>query len=90
LAIRLSAVLTVPPLPVAIGQRGGAARSHHFGPVSDVQAAAGFYRDKRGFTIDFLHGQPAFYASVSPDEACIHLRFVNQPMYVAVFAEGSR
>lgn len=50
--------------------------------VSDVQASADFYRDKLGFAIDFLHGQPAFYASVSRDEARIHLRFVHQPMYV--------
>src|SRR5258708_11388845 len=55
--------------------------------VSDVQAAANFYRDKLGFTIDFLHGQPAFYASVSRDEACIHLRFLHQPMYVAGLRE---
>jgi catechol 2,3-dioxygenase-like lactoylglutathione lyase family enzyme len=55
--------------------------------VSDVQAAADFYRDKLGFTIDFLHGQAAFYASVSRDEACIYLRFVHQPMYVAALRE---
>ncbi len=58
--------------------------------VSDVQAAAVFYRDKLGFAIDFLHGQPAFYASVSRDEACIHLRFVHQPMYVARLREKER
>lgn len=55
--------------------------------VSDVQAAADFYRDTLGFAIDFLHGQPAFYASVSRDEACIHLRFVHQPMYGAGLRE---
>ena len=33
--------------------------------VSDVQAAADFYRDKLGFTIDFLHGQPAFFTPPS-------------------------
>src|SRR4051812_45023718 len=43
--------------------------------VSDVPVAARFYRDKLGFAIDFLHGHPAFYASVSRDEARIHLRF---------------
>ena len=43
--------------------------------VSDVRVAAEFYRDKLGFAIDFLHGHPAFYASVRRDEACIHLRF---------------
>jgi catechol 2,3-dioxygenase-like lactoylglutathione lyase family enzyme len=58
--------------------------------VSDVQAAADFYRDKLGFTIDFLHGHPAFYGSVSRDEARIHLRFVHQPMYVAGLREKER
>ena len=55
--------------------------------VSDVQAAAEFYRDKLGFRIDFLHGQPAFYGAVSRDEACIHLRFVHQHMYIAGLRE---
>ena len=55
--------------------------------VSDVRVAAEFYREKLGFAIDFLHGQPAFYASVSRDEACIHLRFVHQPVFVAGLRE---
>ena len=55
--------------------------------VSDVRVAAEFYRDKLGFAIDFLHGNPAFYASVSRDEACIHLRFVHQPAFVAGLRE---
>lgn len=55
--------------------------------VSDVRVAAEFYRDKLGFAIDFLHGHPAFYASVSRDEACIHLRFVHQPAFVAGLRE---
>ncbi|WP_321474942.1 hypothetical protein [uncultured Paludibaculum sp.] len=42
-----------------------------------MQAAADFYRGQLGFIIDFLPGKPAFYASVSRDEACIHLRFVH-------------
>jgi catechol 2,3-dioxygenase-like lactoylglutathione lyase family enzyme len=50
--------------------------------ASDVQVAAEFYRDKLGFAIDFLHGNPPFYASVSRDEARIHLRFVHQPALV--------
>ena len=55
--------------------------------VSDVQIAAEFYRDKLGFAINFLHGHPAFYASVSRDEACIHLRFVHQPAFIAGLRE---
>lgn len=51
--------------------------------VSDVQAAAGFYRDQLGFAIDFLHGQPAFYGCVRRDQACIHLRFVHRPAFIA-------
>ena len=55
--------------------------------VSDVQAAAEFYRDQLGFAIDFLHGHPAFYASVSRDEACLHLRFVHRPAFIAGLRE---
>jgi catechol 2,3-dioxygenase-like lactoylglutathione lyase family enzyme len=46
--------------------------------VRDVTATATFYEDKLGFQIDFLHGKPPFYASVSRDRACLHLRFVHQ------------
>jgi catechol 2,3-dioxygenase-like lactoylglutathione lyase family enzyme len=52
--------------------------------VSNVQASAEFFRDKLGFAIDFLHGHPAFYGSVSRDGARLHLRFVHEP----AFAEG--
>ena len=31
-----------------------------------------------GFNVDFLHGNPPFYGSVSRGEARIHLRFVHQ------------
>lgn len=48
----------------------------------DVTAAARFYRDLLGFQIDFLHGQPPFYGSVSRGEACLHLRFVHEPNFV--------
>ena len=55
--------------------------------VSDVRAAAEFYRDQLGFAIDFLHGQPAFYAAVSRDEACVHLRLVHEPAFAAGLRE---
>jgi uncharacterized glyoxalase superfamily protein PhnB len=48
--------------------------------VADVQASAGFFRDTLGFSIDFLHGAPAFYGSVSRDGACVHLKFVHGPV----------
>ena len=54
--------------------------------VRNVQTSAAFFRDKLGFTIDFLHGHPPFYGSVSRGGACLHLRFVHEP----VFKEGVR
>jgi catechol 2,3-dioxygenase-like lactoylglutathione lyase family enzyme len=49
--------------------------------VADVQESAEFYRDVLGFSIDFLHGAPPFYGSVSRDGACLHLKFVHEPVY---------
>lgn len=49
--------------------------------VRDVKAAAAFYADKLGFHIDFLHGNPPFYGSVSRDQLCLHLRFVQRPNF---------
>lgn len=48
--------------------------------VTNVESSAAFFRDKLGFTIDFLHGLPPFYGSVSRGGACIHLRFVHEPV----------
>src|SRR5581483_8067170 len=46
--------------------------------VADVKASAAFFRDTLGFSIDFVHGEPPFYGSVSRDGACIHLKFVRE------------
>lgn len=54
--------------------------------VTNVEASAAFFRDKLGFAIDFLHGHPPFYGSVSRGGACLHLRFVHEP----VFKDGVR
>jgi catechol 2,3-dioxygenase-like lactoylglutathione lyase family enzyme len=48
--------------------------------VADVTRSAAFCRDELGFTIDFLHGQPPFYAGVSRDGGTLHLRFVHEPV----------
>ena len=50
--------------------------------VADVKASAEFFRDTLGFAIDFLHGRPPFYGSVSRDGACVHLKFVHAPVGV--------
>ena len=54
--------------------------------VRDVTAAAAFYENMLGFHIDFLHGQPPFYGSVSRDGACLHLRFVHQANFTELAA----
>ena len=54
--------------------------------VSNVRTSAEFFRDKLGFGIDFLHGHPPFYGSVSRGVATLHLRFVHEPP----FAPGVR
>lgn len=49
--------------------------------VRNVEAAAGYYRDKLGFAVDFLHGYPCFYGSVSRGGVCLHLRHVDSPNF---------
>lgn len=49
--------------------------------VRDVERAAAFYRDKLGFDVDFLHGKPTFYGSVSRNGVCLHLRYVAEPNF---------
>lgn len=54
--------------------------------VRDVESAAAFYDGKLGFHIDFLHGKPPFYGSVSRDRARLHLRFVHQTNFAELAA----
>jgi len=57
--------------------------------VRDVAAAAAFYEAKLGFHIDFLHGKPPFYGSVSRDRACLHLRFVHHTSFAELAGRES-
>lgn len=54
--------------------------------VRDVPRAATFYAEKLGFEIDFLHGDPPFYGSVSRDRSCLQLRFVHETNFAALAA----
>ena len=55
--------------------------------VRDVKKAAAFYAERLGFQVDFLHGNPPFYGSVSRDHTCLHLRFVHdEPNFAALAA----
>ena len=48
--------------------------------VANVRASAQFFNKTLGFSIDFLHGEPPFYGSLSRDGATIHLKFVHEPV----------
>jgi len=54
--------------------------------VRDVEAAAGYYAQRLGFTVDFLHGEPVFYGAVSRDGIVLHLRHVDQPNFAELAA----
>ncbi len=54
--------------------------------VRDVPASAAYFRERLGFEIDFLHGAPPFYGSVSRGNACLHLRCVHQPNFAELAA----
>jgi uncharacterized glyoxalase superfamily protein PhnB len=54
--------------------------------VRDVERSAAFFAQKLGFTIDFLHGSPPFYGSVSRDGVRLHLRFVHRPVFAQAAA----
>jgi catechol 2,3-dioxygenase-like lactoylglutathione lyase family enzyme len=52
--------------------------------VRNVQASSDFFQQKLGFKIDFLHGMPLFYGSVSRDGVRLHLRFVHEPVFAQI------
>jgi uncharacterized glyoxalase superfamily protein PhnB len=50
--------------------------------VADIKAACDFYRDKLGFTVAFVYGDPPFYGQVVRDHARLNLRVVGEPVFV--------
>jgi catechol 2,3-dioxygenase-like lactoylglutathione lyase family enzyme len=54
--------------------------------VADIQASCDFFTDKLGFAVDFIYGNPPFYAQVSRDNARLSLRHMDEP----VFADNIR
>ena len=52
----------------------------------DVPVSAAFFKEKLGFEIDFLYGEPPFYGSVSRGNACLHLRCVHEPNFAELAA----
>jgi catechol 2,3-dioxygenase-like lactoylglutathione lyase family enzyme len=49
--------------------------------VSDVQASCDFYTNKLGFKVEFVYGDPPFYAQVCRDHARLNLRLVTEPVF---------
>lgn len=49
--------------------------------VRDVGISAAYFKERLGFEIDFLYGEPPFYGAVSRGDACLHFRCVHQPNF---------
>jgi catechol 2,3-dioxygenase-like lactoylglutathione lyase family enzyme len=50
--------------------------------VADVAASCAFYRDKLGFTVNFIYGEPPFYAQVARDNARLNFRSMDEPIFI--------
>ena len=49
--------------------------------VADIRRSCDFYTNKLGFAVQFIHGDPPFYAQVFRDRARINLRLVGEPVF---------
>jgi catechol 2,3-dioxygenase-like lactoylglutathione lyase family enzyme len=49
--------------------------------VRDLKASTHFFTTKLGFTIDFIYGDPPFYAQVSRDNAHLALRSMDESFF---------
>jgi uncharacterized glyoxalase superfamily protein PhnB len=59
--------------------------------VKDLQTALDYYRDKLGFTGDFIWGSPSYYACLSRGDAAIHLNSSYPPKatsIICIFCKG--
>ncbi|WP_144224057.1 VOC family protein [Mesorhizobium amorphae] len=50
--------------------------------VADVKASCEFFTSRLGFEVDFVYGDPPFYAAVKRDRAQLCLRLVCEPVFV--------
>jgi hypothetical protein len=58
--------------------------------VKDLQAALAYYRNKLGFSGDFVWGDPPYYACLSRGDAAIHLNSSLPPAATSVVASSAR
>lgn len=55
--------------------------------VGDVRRSAAFYCDRLGFAIEYLYGEPPFYALVAREGVGLNLRHVDAPPVDAALRE---
>ena len=55
--------------------------------VQDIKTSSAFFNSKLGFTVDFVYGDPPFYAQVSRDNARLALRHVDEPVFAGDIRE---
>jgi uncharacterized glyoxalase superfamily protein PhnB len=51
--------------------------------VANIKSSCEFYTKKLGFAVEFIYGEPPFYAQVARDNARLNLRLVSEPVFVA-------
>ena len=49
--------------------------------VANIQRSCDFYANKLGFAVEFIYGDPPFYAQVIRDNARLALRLVFEPVF---------
>jgi len=49
--------------------------------VANIKASCDFYTDKLGFAVEFVYGDPPFYAQVVRDNARLNFRLVSEPVF---------
>jgi catechol 2,3-dioxygenase-like lactoylglutathione lyase family enzyme len=49
--------------------------------VANVKRSCDFYTDKLGFAVEFIYGDPPYYAQVFRDNARLNLKLVCEPVF---------
>lgn len=49
--------------------------------VRDIKISTDFFTAKLGFSIDFMYGDPPFYAQVRRDKALLAIRHMDEPFF---------
>jgi catechol 2,3-dioxygenase-like lactoylglutathione lyase family enzyme len=55
--------------------------------VADINASCDYFADKLGFAVDFVYGEPPFYAQVSRDNALLSFRHMDEPVFAGDIRE---